>query len=66
MRPAAEIEHAPGINPAFINIQNSLNPAPGFQQIFFPRIDMDVFEPSSWEYLVPPNENLSHGIQTGR
>ena len=65
MRPSSEI-NAPGINPAFLNIQNSLRPVPGYEAKFFLRIDKDILEPSPWEELAPPGFRLSEGIYTGR
>ena len=65
MKPSPEI-NAPGINPAFLNIQNSLRPIPGYEAKFFLRIDKDIVEPSAWEELAPPGFRLSEGIYTGR
>ena len=65
MRPSSEI-NAPGVNPAFLNIQNSLRPTPGYEAKFFLRIDKDIPEPSPWEELAPPGFRLSEGIYTGR
>ena len=65
MRPSPEIA-APGINPAYLNVQNSLHPAPGYEPQFFLRIDKDILEPSEWEDLAPPGYRLSEGIYTGR
>jgi tetratricopeptide (TPR) repeat protein len=65
MRPSPDIT-APGINPAFLNIQNSLRPMSGFEPHFFLRIDRDMLEPSPWETLAPPGHRLSEGIHTGR
>ena len=56
----------PGVNPAFLNVLNSLRLIPGYQAHFFLRIDRDVFEPSAWESLAPPGFRLSEGIYTGR
>ena len=65
MRPSPEIT-APGVNPAFLNIQNSLRPVSGFEPQFFLRIDKDMLEPSLWEDLAPPGYRISEGIYTGR
>ena len=65
MRPSSEIS-APGINPAYLNVQNSLHPVPGYEPHFFLRIDKDMNEPSVWEELAPPGYRLSEGIYTGR
>ena len=65
MRPSPEI-NAPGVNPAYLNIQNSLRPVPGYEAKFFMRIDKDILEPSAWEELAPPGFRLSEGIYTGR
>jgi tetratricopeptide (TPR) repeat protein len=65
MRPSPEIT-APGINPAYLNVQNSLHPIPGYEHQFFLRVDKDVLEPSSWEDLAPSGFRLSEGIHTGR
>jgi len=61
MRPAPGI-YAPGVNPAFLNIRNNLNPIPGYEPLFFMRIDMDMFEFSEWETLAPPGYRLSAGV----
>jgi tetratricopeptide (TPR) repeat protein len=65
MRPSPDIT-APGINPAYLNIQNSLYPVPGFEPQFFMRIDKDILEPSAWEKLAPPGFRLSEGLAAGR
>jgi tetratricopeptide (TPR) repeat protein len=65
LRPSPDII-APGINPAYINVQNSLYPVPGFEPYFFLRIDRDVLEPSIWEELAPQGYRLSEGLSTGR
>ena len=65
MRPSPDI-NAPGVNPAFLNVQNSFLPAPGFEPFFFLRIDMDKLEPSEWEELAPPDFSLSEGLSTDR
>ena len=41
----------PGVNPAFLNVLNSLRLIPGYQAHFFLRIDRDVFEPSAGKAL---------------
>jgi tetratricopeptide (TPR) repeat protein len=65
MRPSPEIS-APGINPAYLNVQNSLRPLTGYEPQFFLRIDKDVLEPSPWENIAPPGYRISEGIHTGR
>jgi len=65
MRPSSEI-NAPSVNPAYLNVQNSLRPIPGYEPQFFLRIDRDVLEPSPWEDLAPSGFRLSEGIYTGR
>ena len=65
MRPSPDIS-APGVNPAYLNVQNSLHPVAGFEPQFFLRIDRDILEPSHWEDLSPPGYRLSEGIHTGR
>ena len=65
MRPSPDIT-APGVNPAYLNIQNNLHPVPGYQPQFFLRIDKDMLEPSPWEDLAPPGYRLSQGVDTGR
>jgi tetratricopeptide (TPR) repeat protein len=65
MRPSSDIT-APSVNPAYLNVQNSLRPVPGYEHQFFLRIDKDVLEPSSWEDLAPSGFHLSEGIYTGR
>jgi hypothetical protein len=64
MRPSAEI-NAPGVNPAYLNVQNNLHPVPGYEPLFFMRIDKDMFESSKWEDLSPPGYRLSEGINIG-
>jgi hypothetical protein len=65
MRPSPDIA-APGVNPAYLNVQNSLHPIPGYEPQFFLRIDKDILEPSSWEEMAPPGYRISQGIHTGR
>jgi tetratricopeptide (TPR) repeat protein len=65
MRPSPDIM-APSVNPAYLNIQNTLYPIPGYEHQFFLRVDRDVLEPSLWEDLAPPGFRLSEGIHTGR
>ncbi|MCL2070079.1 MAG: tetratricopeptide repeat protein [Treponema sp.] len=65
MRPAPDL-FAPGINPAYLNIQNNLYPVRGFEPHFFLRIDRDALEPSQWEELAPPGFRLSEGLHSGR
>jgi tetratricopeptide (TPR) repeat protein len=49
----------PGMNLAYINSRNSLNPVPGFEPRIYLQIDKDVLEPSAWEELAPPGYRLS-------
>jgi len=65
MRPSPDIM-APGVNPAYLNVQNTLHPIPDYEHQFFLRVDRDVLEPSLWEDLAPPGFRLSEGIHTGR
>jgi tetratricopeptide (TPR) repeat protein len=65
MRPSPEI-NAPGVNPAYLNVQNSLHPVPSYEPLFFPRIDKDMYESSVWEDIAPPGYRLSEGIHSGR
>ena len=65
MRPSPDI-NAPGINPAFLNVQNSLYPVPDYEPLFFMRIDKDLLEPSIWDEIAPPNFRLAEGIYEGR
>ena len=65
MRPDTDII-GPGVNPAYLNVLNSLYPEPSYYHHFFLRIDRDVLEPSLWDDLAPPEFRLSEGIQTGR
>ena len=65
MLPAAGI-NAPGINPAYLNVQNNLHPVPDYQAHFFLRIDKDILEPSPWEDLAPFGYKLSEGLYSGR
>jgi tetratricopeptide (TPR) repeat protein len=65
MRPSPEIS-APGINPAYLNVQNSLHPLAAYEPQFFLRIDKDVLEPSPWNDIAPSGYRISEGIHTGR
>jgi tetratricopeptide (TPR) repeat protein len=65
MRPSPDIS-APGVNPAYLNVQNSLRPVSDYEPQIFLRIDKDMLEPSPWETLTPPGYSLSEGIYTGR
>jgi outer membrane protein assembly factor BamD (BamD/ComL family) len=56
----------PGVNPAYLNVQNSLHPVPGYEPQFFYRIDKDVLEPSAWEELAPPQYRLFEGLAANR
>jgi tetratricopeptide (TPR) repeat protein len=60
MLPAPGIS-APGVNPAYLNIQNSLHPAAEYEHQFFLYIDKDVLEPSFWDELYPAGYTLSQG-----
>jgi tetratricopeptide (TPR) repeat protein len=64
MLPAPGI-NAPGVNPGYLNIQNSLHPAAEYERQFFLYIDKDVLEPSFWEELHPPGYSLSQGASRG-
>ena len=52
----------PGVNPAYLNVRNSLHPTPDYEMLFFIRINKDMLEPSDWEELAPPDYRLSEGI----
>jgi tetratricopeptide (TPR) repeat protein len=65
MRPSPDIS-APSVNPAYLNVQNSLRPVSDYQPQIFLRIDKDMLESSFWEGLTPPGYSLSEGIYTGR
>ena len=65
MRPSPDL-NAPGVNPAFLNIQNSLYPVPDYEPLFFIRIDKDLLEPSIWDEIAPANFRLAEGIYAGR
>ena len=65
LRPSPEII-APGINPAYLNVQNSLYPISGYEPLFFMRIDKDLLEPSVWEEIAPSGYSLSEGVSSGR
>jgi tetratricopeptide (TPR) repeat protein len=60
MLPAPGV-NAPGVNPAYLNIQNSLHPAAEYERQFFLYIDKYVLEPSFWEELYPFGYSLSQG-----
>jgi tetratricopeptide (TPR) repeat protein len=64
LRPSPEMT-GPGVNPAFLNIQNSLSPTLDYEPQFFLRIDMDLLEPSVWDELAPQGFRLSEGLSTG-
>jgi hypothetical protein len=61
LRPSPNI-NAPSVNPAYFNVRNSLYPEPGFEPLFFLRIDKDLLEPSVWEELVPQGYRLAEGV----
>jgi tetratricopeptide (TPR) repeat protein len=65
MLPAPGI-YAPGVNPAYLNIQNTLHPAAEYERWFFLYIDKDVTEPSFWEELFPLDYTLAQGTSRGR
>ena len=65
LRPSPDII-APGVNPAYLNVQNSLYPISGYEPLFFMRIDKDLLEPSIWEDIAPPGFRLAEGISQGR
>ena len=65
LRPSPDI-NAPGINPAYLNVQNSLYPVPDYEPLFFLRIDRDLEDSSQWEELAPSNYRLSEGLSAGR
>ncbi|MDR2403556.1 MAG: tetratricopeptide repeat protein [Spirochaetaceae bacterium] len=56
---------SPGMNLAYINSRNTLNPVPGFEPQIYIRIDKDVLEPSPWEELAPPGYHLSEQLSPG-
>jgi tetratricopeptide (TPR) repeat protein len=49
----------PGVNLAYLNSRNTLNPVPGYEPQIYLHIDKDVFESSVWESLVPSEYRLS-------
>ena len=63
MRPSPDI-NAPGVNPAYLNVQNSLYPIPGYEPLFFMRIDKDLPDPSYWERIAPSGYSLAEGVST--
>ena len=65
MRPSPDIS-APSVNPAYLNVQNSLRPVSDYEPQIFLKIDKDMLEPSAWEGLTTPGYSLSEGIHTGR
>jgi tetratricopeptide (TPR) repeat protein len=65
MLPAPGI-NAPGVNPAYLNIRNSLHPAAEYEHQFFLYIDKDVQEPSLWDELYPAGYTLSQGASRGQ
>ncbi|MCL2478046.1 MAG: tetratricopeptide repeat protein [Treponema sp.] len=65
MRPSPDIT-APGVNPAYLNIQNSLYPIPGYEPILFMRIDQDLLQPSAWDNIAPQGYSLAEGVPVSR
>jgi len=65
LRPSPDII-APGVNPAYLNVQNSLYPIQGYEPLFFMRIDKDLLEPSLWDEIAPPGFRMAEGISAGR
>jgi tetratricopeptide (TPR) repeat protein len=63
LRPLRDL-YGPGINLAYLNAQNILNPTSGYDQQIFMRIDRDLPEPSAWENLVPRDYRLSENLYT--
>ncbi|MDR0402156.1 MAG: tetratricopeptide repeat protein [Treponema sp.] len=63
LRPLRDL-YGPGINLAYLNVQNILNPSSGYDQQIFMRIDRDLPEPSVWETLVPRDYRLSENLYT--
>ncbi|MDR2629671.1 MAG: tetratricopeptide repeat protein [Spirochaetaceae bacterium] len=49
----------PGVNLAYLNSRNTLNPVPDYEPQIYLHIDKDVFEPSLWEDLAPSDYRLS-------
>lgn len=50
--PGTEI---PETNQPLLNTKYTLYPEPGYEPLIYNLIDMDMQEPSTWEYLVPPD-----------
>jgi tetratricopeptide (TPR) repeat protein len=63
LRPLRDL-YGPGINLAYLNVQNILNPTSDYDQQIFMRIDRDLPEPSVWENLVPRDYRLSENLYT--
>ncbi|MDR0586366.1 MAG: tetratricopeptide repeat protein [Treponema sp.] len=63
LRPIRNL-YGPGINLAYLNAQNILNPSSGYDQQIFMRIDRDMPEPSAWEDLIPRDYRLSENLYT--
>ncbi|MCL2834613.1 MAG: tetratricopeptide repeat protein [Treponema sp.] len=63
LRPSPDI-NGPGINPAYLNVQNSLYPVPGYDPLFFMRIDKDMLQPSVWDDLAPSGYSLAEGVSS--
>jgi tetratricopeptide (TPR) repeat protein len=55
-------ESGPGVNPAYLNVQNALHPVPGYEPNFFYRIDKDASDTSLWDELAPQEYRLSQGL----
>ncbi|MDR2029546.1 MAG: tetratricopeptide repeat protein [Treponema sp.] len=62
VRAGAAALSAPGVNLAYLNSRNALNPVPGYESQIYLHIDKDVFEPSLWESLAPADYRLSDEI----
>jgi tetratricopeptide (TPR) repeat protein len=52
----------PGVNLAYLNSRNTLNPVPDYEPQIYLHIDKDVLEPSLWETLAPADYRLSDEI----
>ncbi|MFP3089503.1 tetratricopeptide repeat protein [Treponema sp. TIM-1] len=62
VRAGASALSTPGVNLAYLNSRNTLNPVPDYEPQLYLHIDKDVSESSIWESIVPADYRLSDEI----
>jgi tetratricopeptide (TPR) repeat protein len=62
VRAGAMALSTPGVNLAYLNSRNALNPVPDYEPQIYLHIDKDIFESSPWESLAPADYRLSDEI----